>query len=173
MVTASRRPHGEGPTGGAISHHRSALRLVCDHRGVSRPCSCCRNAVPDILSSAGSLYFSPPACWSSIAKAGSGSCARIELRAVPIWWYTIRMDGRLSSCSSSVSCKATSGTPSLLCSLCALLTSWCRQTVFYNQGKWVPNSDIWRTIIWMPGWTAFWLATWSLCVSREPPSSPL
>ena len=62
---------------------------------------------------------------------------------------------------------------SLSCSLCALLTSWCRQTVFYNEGKWVPNSDIWRTIIWMPGWTAFWLATWSLCVSRKSPTSPL
>ncbi|GAA5869679.1 hypothetical protein JCM3774_003820, partial [Rhodotorula dairenensis] len=40
------------------------------------------------------------------------------------------------------------------------------QTIFSNQGKWVPQADTWRTCVWIPGWTAFWLATWSLCVSH-------
>lgn len=56
------------------------------------------------------------------------------------------------------------GSPAVMASLTDALS---RQTIFSNQGKWVPQVDIWRTCVWIPGWTAFWLATWSLCVSRE------
>lgn len=42
-----------------------------------------------------------------------------------------------------------------------------RQTVFYNQGKPAEHSDLWRQVIWLPGWTSLWFAAWSLCVSRK------
>ncbi|POY70483.1 hypothetical protein BMF94_6551 [Rhodotorula taiwanensis] len=47
-----------------------------------------------------------------------------------------------------------------------VLQGYIWQTIFYNQGKWVAHSDIWRMVVWIPGWTAFWLASWSLCVSH-------
>ncbi|GAA5983124.1 hypothetical protein JCM10908_000166 [Rhodotorula pacifica] len=47
-----------------------------------------------------------------------------------------------------------------------VLQGYIWQTVYYNQGKWVPHSDLWREVVWIPGWTAFWFASWSLCVSH-------
>ncbi|GAA6050344.1 hypothetical protein JCM3770_002973 [Rhodotorula araucariae] len=47
-----------------------------------------------------------------------------------------------------------------------ILQGYIVQTIRYTSGEWTPNSDIWRTCVWFPGWVAFWLAAWSLRVSH-------
>ncbi|GAA5904046.1 hypothetical protein JCM6882_003810 [Rhodosporidiobolus microsporus] len=48
----------------------------------------------------------------------------------------------------------------------ALLQPYIWKTVHFSEGHIVYDSALWRTLVWIPGVIAFFLATWSLCVSH-------
>ncbi|GAA5820518.1 hypothetical protein JCM11251_003026 [Rhodosporidiobolus azoricus] len=47
-----------------------------------------------------------------------------------------------------------------------LLQPYIWKSVRYAEGHIVEDSALWRTLVWIPGWTAFYFAAWSLCVSH-------
>ncbi|BGP16569.1 hypothetical protein JCM10213_000519 [Rhodosporidiobolus nylandii] len=47
-----------------------------------------------------------------------------------------------------------------------LLQGYVWQTVHYAKGEIVKTTALWRTLVWYPGWLAFFLAAWSLVVSH-------
>ncbi|GAA5975725.1 hypothetical protein JCM11641_005848 [Rhodosporidiobolus odoratus] len=47
-----------------------------------------------------------------------------------------------------------------------LLEGYIEQTRQYSTGHIVKTTALWRTLVWYPGWLAFFLAAWSLVVSH-------
>lgn len=48
-----------------------------------------------------------------------------------------------------------------------ILQGYLWKSIYFSRGDLVYDSALWRTLVWWSGYLAFFLAAWSLCVSRQ------